>query len=95
VFEVASARQGFNNYITVLQQGVYILRLLALYDPHVGRVVLESSSVSEGEGEEFEVMKGTEVLILGRESALRLEKNTEIRVIMRSAGEILVGLQKL
>jgi hypothetical protein len=40
-------------------------------------------------------MIGTEVHILGNESVLRLEKNSEVRIILRSHSEIIIYIQKI
>jgi hypothetical protein len=40
-------------------------------------------------------MIGTEVHIFGNESVLRLEKNSEVRIILRSHAEIVIYMQKL
>lgn len=84
------------NFIKVNQQGLYIFKASPIgntraptFDPTQEQEVdLEEDSL-------FEVMVGTDVHLCRQETALRLDKNCEVRVIERSERELVFSLQKL
>lgn len=87
--EIIQVGPGNNpNFVKVHQQGLYLLKIHSI----------ENNPSLEGDEEEddmFEVMIGTEVMVMGRENVLRLEKGNELRIIQRVNREIVVCLQKL
>ena len=83
ILEIEKAQRP--SCIRVLQPGIFLLKVHP-----IGQYESE-----EAFAEEFEVMVGTEVHIVARESVLRLEKHKEIRLIQRFDREIVICLQKL